>query len=64
MTVARCAPQATCDDYSRSEDKDRCSQVEFKILPAGNTCHFCCVGDNCNTPPQVIPQVSTLYPQH
>ncbi|KAK7482566.1 hypothetical protein BaRGS_00026167, partial [Batillaria attramentaria] len=51
-----CADVATCDGLTRSIE---CAQNS--IHTGGTVCHYCCLGDNCNTPPDVIPDVDKLY---
>ncbi|KAK7496558.1 hypothetical protein BaRGS_00012210 [Batillaria attramentaria] len=60
---ALCADQATCDDLFLTQTKQNaeCSDVDHNIVHHDNTCHFCCLGDNCNHPPQVSPDAATLY---
>ncbi|XP_076467484.1 uncharacterized protein LOC143298519 [Babylonia areolata] len=57
-----CASQTACVDFNQNEDSAVCSQVDHQMLPSGTQCHFCCTGDNCNKPPHVRPDASSLFP--
>ncbi|KAK7471604.1 hypothetical protein BaRGS_00035767, partial [Batillaria attramentaria] len=59
----QCADEQTCDDlyHLQMMPNAECSDVDHQILHHDNTCHFCCHGDNCNRPPQVTPDASTMY---
>lgn len=59
-----CATQSQCDTFFTSDDQALCSLADNQILPRGTFCHFCCLGNNCNNPPQVTPNRETLYQHH
>ncbi|KAK7496435.1 hypothetical protein BaRGS_00012357 [Batillaria attramentaria] len=63
-----CADQATCENVESVQtlQNPECSNVDHHITQHDNVCQFCCVGNNCNQPPNIAPQPSTAYmpPDH
>ncbi|KAK7487275.1 hypothetical protein BaRGS_00021503 [Batillaria attramentaria] len=61
--IRGCVDEPTCDDLHLNQtlQNAECNDVDHNILHHDNTCFFCCHGDNCNRPPQAVPDVSTLY---
>ncbi|CAC5377017.1 unnamed protein product [Mytilus coruscus] len=55
-----------CASKQECADKDQSGNMFCLQLPQGNlgfpyTCRFCCVGQNCNKPPALIPALSTRF---
>ena len=57
----RCVDKATCEKewINESADLDYCKQYGAVQNPAAFECHFCCVGDGCNS--NLVPSSSTWY---
>lgn len=55
-----CATRAQCSsaDWVNSAE---CSDIESRVLDSGVTCRYCCFGNNCNLPPQLLPTKDTVY---
>lgn len=61
LIILRCVDKGTCETkwIDESADLDYCKDYGNVGNPASFECHFCCVGNGCNS--EMVPKSDTWY---